>query len=320
MLWRLRLPLLALVLLLGLPALAQAGPPKSAIFFYPWYSNMRYDGGYTHWTQGGHAPPFDIASQFYPARGAYSSADPRVLRSQLHDIAWSGVDEVVSSWWGQGSREDLRLPAVMRAAKRYHVAVGIQLEPYAGRTVASIAADVVYLRSLGIHDVYVYRSSDFPAEDWWPLTRQPNGMRLFAQTNHVGFAAHAGFAGFYTYDILLYDGAKFARLCSQARAAGILCAPSVGPGYEAAAATGDTRVKPRLDGGTYYSMWRAANDAGADVVTITSYNEWSEGTQIEAAGHGGRYESYDGAYGLHGRAAERAYIARTRYWTKLTDR
>jgi glycoprotein endo-alpha-1,2-mannosidase len=320
MLCRLRLPLLALTLLLGLPALAEAGPPKSAIFFYPWYSNMRHDGGYTHWTQGDHKPPFDVASQFFPARGAYSSADPRVLRAQMHDIALAGVDEVVSSWWGRGSREDERLPAVMRAAKRYHLRVGIQLEPYPDRTVASIGADIVYLRSLGIRNIYLYRSNDFAAEDWWPVTRQPNGMRLFAQTNRVGFAARAGFTGFYTYDILLYDGAKFDRLCAQARTAGILCAPSVGPGYDAAAATGDIRVKPRLDGGTYDSMWRAANDARADVVTITSYNEWSEGTQIEPAGHGGRYESYDGAYGLHGRAAERAYVTRTRYWTVLTGR
>ena len=85
MLWKLRLPLLALVLLLGLPALAQAGPPRSAIFFYPWYSNMRHDGGFTHWTQGGHVPPLDVASQFYPARGAYSSADPRVLAAQMRE-------------------------------------------------------------------------------------------------------------------------------------------------------------------------------------------------------------------------------------------
>jgi hypothetical protein len=320
MLCRLRLPLVALTLLLGLPAIAQAGPTRSAIFFYPWYSNMRHDGGYAHWTQGGHTPPFDVGSQFYPLRGAYSSGDPNVLRAQMHDIAVAGVDEVVSSWWGQGSPEDRRLPAVMRAAKRYHLRVAIQLEPYADRTVDSVGADLVYLRDLGIRDVYVYRSNDFPAEAWWAVTRQPNGMRLFAQTGRVGFAARAGFAGFYTYDILVYDGAKFGRMCAQARALGILCAPSVGPGYEAAAATGDTRVKPRLDGGTYDSMWRAANDAGADIVTITSYNEWSEGTQIEPAGHGGRYESYDGAYGLHGRAAARAYVTRTRYWTKLTAR
>jgi len=320
MLGRLRRPLLALILLLGLPAIAQAGPPKSAIFFYPWYSNVRLDGGYGHWTQGGHTPPFDLASQFYPARGAYSSSDPRVLREQMRDIARGGVDEVVSSWWGMGSPEDARLPAVIQTAKRFNLRVGVQLEPYADRSVASVGADLAYLRALGIRDVYVYRSSDFAAEDWWAVTKQPTGMTLIAQTNRVGFAARAGFAGFYTYDILLYDGAKFDRLCTQARRLGILCAPSVGPGYEATAATGDTRVKPRLNGGTYDSMWRAANDAGADIVTITSYNEWSEGTQIEPAGRGGRYQSYDGAYGLRGRAAARAYITRTRYWTQLTAR
>jgi glycoprotein endo-alpha-1,2-mannosidase len=320
MIGRLRLPLLALALLMCLPAIASAGTPHSAIFFYPWYSNMRHDGGYAHWTQGGHQPPFDLASQFYPARGPYSSGDPRVLRGQMREIASAGVDEVVSSWWGEGSPEDLRLPAVIGAAKRFHLRVAVQLEPYPGRTLESIGTDIVYLRGLGIRDVYVYRAGDFSSEHWWPVTRQPNGMRLFAQTNQVGFAARAGFAGFYTYDILLYDGAKFGRLCEQARAVGILCAPSVGPGYEATAATGDTRVKLRLDGSTYDSMWRAAEEAGADLVTITSYNEWGEGTQIEPAGHGGRYESYEGAYGLHGRAAERAYITRTRYWTSLTGR
>ena len=30
-------------------------------------------------------------------------------------------------------------------------------------------------------------------------------------------------------------------------------------------------------------MWKAAIRAGADRVTITSYNEWHEGTQIEPA-------------------------------------
>ena len=320
MIVRLRLPLLALALFASLPAVASAGPLRSAIFFYPWYSNMQHDGGYAHWTQGGHTPPFDLASQFYPVRGPYSSADPRVLRAQMREIRSSGVDEVVSSWWGQGSPEDVRLPSVIRVARRVHLRVAVQLEPYPDRTVASVGDDLAYLRSLGIRDVYVYRSEDFTSEEWGDVTRQPTGMRLFAQTSRVGFAARSGFAGFYTYDILLYDGAKFARLCEQARVVGILCAPSVGPGYEATAATGDTRVKPRLDGSTYDSMWRAADAAGADLVTITSYNEWGEGTQIEPAGHGGRYESYDGAYGLHGRPAERAYLMRTRSWTSLTRR
>lgn len=312
-----RLSLLALVLLLAMPASGAGAQPaaRSAIFFYPWYSNARYDGQYIHWTQGGHTPPADIGSAFFPMRGTYSSGDPRVLGAQMRDIAATGVDEVVSSWWGRGSPEDQRLPAVIRAAKRRGLEVAAQLEPYEGRTVDSVATDLVYLRTLGLRDVYIYNSGDFTAEDWQRVTRQPMGMRLFAQTNHVGFAARAGFTGFYTYDILLYDAAKFARFCAQARSLGILCAPSVGPGYDASETTGDTRVKLRLNGETYDSMWGAAVRAGADIVTITSYNEWGEGTQIEPAGHGGRYESYDGAYGLHGRAAQRAYIARTAYWT-----
>ena len=62
-------------------------------------------------------------------------------------------------------------------------------------------------------------------------------------------------------------------------------------------------------------MWSAAVAAAPDVVTITSYNEWHEGTQIEPARLAGRpYESYDGAWGLRGAQAERAYLDRRTYW------
>src|SRR6267143_1080327 len=65
-----RRPLLALVLLFAMPvAGAHSALPRSAIFFYPWYSNPRHDGQYVHWGQEGHTPPFDIASAFFPLRG-----------------------------------------------------------------------------------------------------------------------------------------------------------------------------------------------------------------------------------------------------------
>jgi glycosyl hydrolase family 99 len=301
---------------LALPGSATAGNPvRSAIFFYPWYSNPTIDGFFSHWQQGEHQPPADVSSVFFPARGAYSSGNPRVLNAQMRDIRRAGVDEVVSSWWGRGSLEDERLPAVQQAAARHHLRVAVQLEPYSGRSPASIASDLVYLRGLGVRDVYVYRAMDFDVDQWRALDLRRSGVRTFAQTYMVGFAARAGFSGFYTYDILLWGGSEFGRLCAQAHALKLLCAPSVGPGYDAAAATGDDRVKARDNGATYDSMWQAALDAHADLVTITSYNEWSEGTQIEPAGHGGRYESYDGAYGLHGRAAEWAYIRETARWT-----
>ena len=49
-----------------------------AIFYYPWYGTAAKDGAWEHWQQHGHAPPFDIASNWFPARGAYSSSSARV--------------------------------------------------------------------------------------------------------------------------------------------------------------------------------------------------------------------------------------------------
>ena len=68
-------------------------------------------------------------------------------------------------------------------------------------------------------------------------------------------------------------------------------------------------------------MWRAAIRAGADEVTITSYNEWHEGTQIEPATvkrttGGQRFAGYDGAWGFRGRAARRSYLDRTAAWVR----
>ena len=229
-----------------------------AIFYYPWYGTPAHDGAYQHWHQNGHAPPSDIASSFYPARGVYSSSDTKVLDGQLREIARAGIGEIVTTWWGRGSAEDVRLPAVIRAARAHGVAVAAHLEPYGGRTIAGTALDVAYLRTLGIRDFFVYHATDFPATEWQALTATLSGVRLFAQTPLVGFAKTGGFQGVYTYDILTYRGRTFARLCNQAHRQHLLCAPSVGPGYSARRATGDTRAVARRGGKTYDAMWRAA--------------------------------------------------------------
>lgn len=312
--------LVCVVVALALPAVAQA-EARVVAFYYPWYGTTALDGSYQHWSQNGHVPPYDIASSYYPARGVYSSSDKQVLAAQMAEIRGAGIDEIAVSWWGQGSAEDQRLPAVMAAARADGIQVAAHLEPYAGRSVSSTVADVAYLRALGVTTFYVYRAPDFPVSDWAAAKTalHKGGVVLLAQTSLAGWAAAAGFDGLYTYDILTYGGNKFARICNEAHAMHLLCAPSVGPGYIARRGDGDPRVKPRRNGRTYDAMWTAAIQAKADVVTITSYNEWHEGTQIEPAAppgrqNGYRYASYDGAFGLHGADAEWAYLDRTLYW------
>jgi glycoprotein endo-alpha-1,2-mannosidase len=323
------LRLLRLVLSLCLTGLAVSGAAAAAdrdtgetgpsarvgIFFYPWFATPQRDGHYAHWQQGGNAPPLDVASGFYPARGVYSSADELVVDAQMREIAGAGVGVVITSWWGRGSLEDRRVPQLIESAQRHGLQVAAHLEPYAGRTVASTGADIEYLRGLGITDFYVWASSALPVSEWADLNLRLEGVRTFANTNLAGRAAAGGFDGIYTYDVLLFDGVLFPRLCGQARRLGLLCAPSVGAGYDARRATPDRRVKPRRNGARYDEMWSGAIRARADLVTITSYNEWHEGTQIEPArAKGGGYLSYDGAWGRRGRAAETAYLDRTAYW------
>jgi hypothetical protein len=300
---------------------APATSSKVGIFYYPWFATPAHDGRFAHWHTALEPEAPRFASSYFPARGPYSSADALVVDAQMAEIAAAGIGTVISSWWGRGSLEDGRLPVLLGAADRRGLAVAAHLEPYPGRTVASTEADIAYLRTLGISDFYVWSSLTLPDGEWAALNARLKGVRTFANTNLPGRAAAGGFDGLYTYDVLLYRGALFPRLCSQARRLGLLCAPSVGPGYDAREATADERVRQRKDGATYDSMWRGAIRARPDVVTVTSYNEWHEGTQIEPArACFAGWECYDGAWGLEGRAAETAYLDRTAYWARRLSR
>ena len=299
-----------------MPGVADAGGGgEVAIFYYPWYGTEGRDGQWQHWQQNGNRPPTQIASGWFPARGPYSSSDASVVRAQMREIAAMNIQTVIVSWWGAGSVEAARLPLVSRLAREVGLKVALHVEPFAGRTPATLEADLTGFAAVGITDFYVYDSTLTADAEWDALNLRLTGVRLFANTFLPGKARAGGFDGFYTYDVNIHDGSSFPRICASARRLRLVCAPSVGPGFNAVRATGDVRVRGRAYGKTYDRMWRGAIRAEADVVTITSYNEWHEGTQIEAARKvGGPYGSYEGAYGLTGAAAERAYVDRTAMW------
>src|SRR4029077_18663433 len=98
---------------------------------------------------------------------------------------------------------DARLAAVVAAARADGIAVAIHVEPYPGRTVATIAGDLAYLRTYGVRTFYIYRAFDLPVADWAAARAalHAGGVVLYAQTGLVGAAAAAGFDGVYTYDI-----------------------------------------------------------------------------------------------------------------------
>ncbi|MHB1912116.1 MAG: glycoside hydrolase family 71/99 protein [Acidimicrobiales bacterium] len=191
-----------------------------------------------------------------------------------------------------------------------------------GRSATSVGQDITYLNdTYGTTDFFVYRAQDFTAADWATVLGSLSGVRVWAESfwdyfkagKVQSFAAAAGFSGVYTYDPFDLQGTDFAGICGSARMDHLLCSPSVAPGFEAVRATGGTAVRSRHNGATYDQMWQGAIDAEPDMVSITSYNEWHEGTQIEPAvpkclASGFCYQNYQGAYGLSGAQASDAYL------------
>jgi Glycosyl hydrolase family 99 len=305
---------------LALPA--GAGPGRGdaisgrvSIFYYPWYSTPLRDGEWAHWYVDQDGAPV-LSTPYFPARGLYSSSNARIVAVQMREIAAAGVDTVIVSWWGFDSPEHERLDLVVDAARQNGLAIAIHVEPYDDRTPARVAEDIARLRKeRGFADYFVYDAARDPAVAWAEALAPLRGVvRIFGHTTLVGRAKASGFDGLYTYDVVTWNGSLFRRLCTQAHDAGLLCAPSVGPGYDARLATRFEAVRPRLHGATYDRMWKTAIRANADLVTVTSYNEWQEGTQIEPARQQVGRASYEHAWGKSGLAAQRAYLAATTEW------
>ena len=210
-------------------------------------------------------------------------------------MAASGVDTVVSSWWGRGAYEDWMLADLVSAVRAAGLRLAIHLEPYKGRSLTTVAADLAYFRASGSPTSTCTRPTRWgAAADWAPAVATQPDMRFFAESGNLTSMlstarspttpATAGFDGIYTYDVVRYGAAEMAAACGAARQRRLLCSPSVGPGFDGRRA-GMVKI-PVVDpaaGLRYDTMWRAAMAAGADVVSITSWNEWHEGTQIEPA-------------------------------------
>ncbi|WP_020666448.1 glycoside hydrolase family 99 protein [Amycolatopsis nigrescens] len=333
--------LLALVLTAVVPALSPqaegaALSTKTHVFYYPWYGNPSVAGGYRHWQQGGHTPPEDVGADFYPVLGAYDSGSASTVD---HHLAWlrrAGTGTLVYSWWGQGSYEDGLVPVVLAAAERHGIKVAWHIEPYQGRTAASVVQDISYLTGKYGGSPAFYRDAahgnraayyvfeSLRIADWGALDQVKATSIVLAQTTDVSKVAH--FGGMYTYDVLAsMNPGGWRGISDFCRANGLVWAPSIGPGYldDRAVPGNGTPTLGRDDGATYDTQWRnaldPANGGKPDWVSITSFNEWHEGSSLEPARsapptrHG--YLTFSGAYGKTGAAAETAYLDRTAYWT-----
>ena len=221
---------------------------------------------------------------------------------------------------GEGKPLDEVVPLLLDIAKNYALKIALHLEPYENRTARSVYNDIKYIHSqYGTHSafykvlpraespvalpiVYIYDSYQVPARDWAEVFTTDGSLSLRNTANDVvaiGLLTSdstkmdiitSGFDGFYTYFAI--DGFTYGstsrnwnHLSQFATERNLLFIPSAGPGYD------DTKVRPwnsqntklRNSGQYYREKMIAGMHAQTKFLSITSFNEWHEGTQIEPA-------------------------------------
>jgi len=276
------------------------------IFYYSWYGNPKFNGIWYHWNLKGHRPAADLASDYFPLLGAYSSSDPAVVRQHMRWIKQAGIGVIIHSFWGQNSFEDLNTRLLLDTAHRFNLKVAFHIEPYSYRRQLFIDDILYILDEYGGHPAfyrteerkplfYIFKTTvgkgdrDYISDEEWNfmlyrLRLDSRSDSIFmGQTTDLGRSLRSGFNGVYTYGFNATF--QWEELGERFRSAGLLWSPSIYPGYidyREKAYTGEkTKYIPREDGKTYDKIAEAAISSLPDILTIISFNEFHEGTQIE---------------------------------------
>ncbi|KAM4772031.1 glycoprotein endo-alpha-1,2-mannosidase [Rhinophrynus dorsalis] len=217
-----------------------------------------------------------------------------------------------------GEPSDDLVPTILDKAQKYGLKVAFHLEPYKNRDDLSVRKDVVYIiDTYGSHPAfYRYQTSTgralpmfyiydsyITSPDTWANLLTLSGSQSIRNTPYDGiFIAllvekkhkydihRSGFDGLYTYfatNGFSYGSSQqhWSSLKEFCDTNNLLFIPSVGPGYI------DTSIRPwnyqntrnRINGKYYETALNAALLVRPVIISITSFNEWHEGTQIEAA-------------------------------------
>jgi glycoprotein endo-alpha-1,2-mannosidase len=289
------------------------GTPESDGNFRAWNHQIIPHWIDSTWNNAGAYPGGDdIGANFYPQFGNYSSTDPEVISAHMQQIREAGTGVVAISWWGKGNFTDNSVSTLLDAAHAHGLKVAFHIEPIY-KTVTEFRELLEYISSsyhqhpamyliAGKPLYYLYNSFQLKHDEWQSLMN-PDSASTIRNTSLDGvfiglwttgfdgeFAVRSGFDGVYTYfasDGFAYGSttSNWPEMAAFARENNLIYIPSVGPGYA------DTRIRPwndentksREQGRYYEEMFKNAVNTSPDFISITSFNEWHEGTQIEPA-------------------------------------
>jgi hypothetical protein len=247
----------------------------------------------------------------------YNSSDDATIDRQINWAARAGITGFISSWWGPGDQTDtnfarlLAHAATLEDTTAYHFASSLYFECDAPRLSGTtyIMQTLRYLVAHYSNDPHFFHWQGKPVIFFWnPLGNgrtlsqwasirsqiDPHNQMIWSAEGvdttllNVFDGIHlfsGGYWGLQNNRMAAVDQGFRARVDAYNSANGThkIWAAGVIPGYDDTRVPGrkGTYIVPRNNGITYNSSWTAAIASKPDWITITSFNEWFEGSMIE---------------------------------------
>jgi hypothetical protein len=263
--------------------------PIRAAFYYPWFPEA--------WSQQGTRP----FTRYHPGAGLYDSSDPSLIRKHIDAMQYGGIQAGIASWWGQGSRTDRRISALLDGAASTSFRWALMYEPegHRNQTTAQIAANLRYIESrYAGQGSYLRVDSRFVV---FVYTDTRDGCDL---AKRWGSARQLG-----AYVMLkIFNG--YQKCSSQPDGwyqyspdKGVVSVPgqsyTISPGFWKAS---EPSARLQRNVAQWQSEIHRMVASNAPFQLISTFNEWGEGTAVESTGE---WSSGSG-YGLYLDALHRA--------------
>lgn len=278
------------------PTATPIPPPRDALVlakYYPWFDANT-------WTSGTVVDP--------PAQ-PYESADRRVIERHVAQARAAGIDGFTLNWWGRDNPTDTNLQTLLSVvgSTGFKVTVDFDMNSPFWHGPADVIDAMTYLRRYYSHPAWVkvdgrpaisfYATRKYPVATWASIRRSVDpASRVFWIGEGDIFSYLDVFDGIHPYSVAWSrdPGAQLKSYARRTRAhpGNKLWVATVMPGYD------DTLLLDRADrfrtdrkGGAYYrALWQAAIETRPRIISITSWNEWPEGSHIEPSrGYGSLY-------------------------------
>jgi hypothetical protein len=255
------------------PSSGQPAFPIRAAFYYPWFPEA--------WSQHGITP----YTKFTPTLGRYAITDTATIQNHIRALQYGQVEAVISSWWGQGSKEDARFPMLLdqtvKAGSPLRWAPYYEEESLGDPTPAKIANDLAYIKSrYASHPAYL-RVGGRPVIFAFSTGSDGCGMAdrwTAANANQNFYVVLKVFSGYQSCASQPASWHQYGPAKASDEQSGYSFA--ISPGFNKA---DEASARLPRDVMRFRQNVRDMVASGEPWQLVTTFNEWGEGTAVESA-------------------------------------